>query len=271
MLIASGLTVAFLVAGISAYRWLRGDRTPSVTAALRTGITLGALLIPLQILVGDMHGLNTLQHQPAKIAAMEGIWETERGAPLLLFAVPDAEQRTNHFEVAIPKLASLILRHDADGELQGVNAFGDKHPPVAPLFWGFRVMVGTGMLMLAISWLGAWQLRRRGDITPWLARGLVAMSFSGWIATVAGWYVTEIGRQPYLVYGVLTTAQAASSVPAPMIAGTLVMYLLLYVALIVAYITVLFHLARKAGHQKLPDPIYPPDAIPLPQSLLVKS
>jgi cytochrome d ubiquinol oxidase subunit I len=271
MLIASGLTVAFLVAGISAYRWLRGDRTPSVTAALRTGITLGALLIPLQILVGDMHGLNTLQHQPAKIAAMEGIWETERGAPLLLFAVPDAEQRTNHFEVAIPKLASLILRHNADGELQGVNAFGDKHPPVAPLFWGFRVMVGTGMLMLAISWLGAWQLRRRGDITPWLARGLVAMSFSGWIATVAGWYVTEIGRQPYLVYGVLTTAQAASSVPAPMIAGTLVMYLLLYVALIVAYITVLFHLARKVGHQKLPDPIYPPDAIPLPQSLLVKS
>jgi cytochrome d ubiquinol oxidase subunit I len=271
MLIASGLTVAFLVAGLSAYRWLRGDRTPAVHAALRTGITLGAILIPIQILVGDLHGLNTLEHQPAKIAAMEGIWETERGAPLLLFALPDAAQRTNHFELAIPNLASLILTHDAAGELQGLNAFGDRHPPVAPVFWGFRIMVGTGMLMLAISWLGAWQLKRRGDVTPWLARGLVAMSFSGWVATVAGWYVTEIGRQPYLVYGVLTSAQAASDVPAPMIAATLVMYLTLYAALTVAYITVLFHLARKATYGAQPEPVYPPGAIPIPKPLLVNS
>ncbi len=257
MLIASGLTVAFLVAGISAYRRLRGDRAPAVMAALTTGVMLAALLIPLQIVVGDMHGLNTLQHQPAKIAAVEGIWRTERGAPLLLFALPDAEQRANRFEIGVPKLASLILKHDAQGELLGIDAFGDRHPPVAPLFWAFRVMVGIGVLMLAVAWLAAWQLKRRGDLAPWLARGLVAMSFSGWIATVAGWYVTEIGRQPYLVYGVLTTAQATSDVPAPLIASTLAMYLALYAVLIVAYVSVLFHLARKAGdgrHAAAPVP-----------------
>jgi len=269
MLIASGLTVAFLVAGLSAYRWLRHDRAPSVMAGLKTGVVLAALLIPVQILVGDMHGLNTLKHQPAKVAAMEGLWDTERGAPLLLFALPDADQRTNHFEVAIPKLASLILTHELDGELQGVNAFGDKHPPVAPVFWAFRVMVGVGMLMLATSWLAAWQLRRGGTIAPWLARVVIAMSFSGWVATVAGWYVTEIGRQPYLVYGVLTTAQAASAVPAPMIAATLVMYLALYAGLIVAYVTVLFHLARKAGAGKGAQPVYPAPGLPAPQSQLV--
>jgi cytochrome d ubiquinol oxidase subunit I len=270
MLIASGLTVAFLVAGVSAYRWLRGDRAAAVMAALKTGIALGAVLIPVQILVGDLHGLNTLEHQPAKIAAMEGIWETGRGAPLLLFAVPDAEQRTNHFEVAIPNLASLILTHELDGELQGVNAFGDRHPPVGPVFWAFRVMVGIGSLMLATSWLAAWQLGRRGDMMPWLARVLVAMSFSGWVATVAGWYVTEIGRQPYLVYGVLTTAQATSNVPAPMIATTLAMYLTLYAALVVAYITVLFHLARKAGYGKAAEAVSPVPGLPVPQLQPVK-
>lgn len=250
MLLASGLTVAFLVAGISAYRWLRGDRAASVMAALKTGVTVAALLIPIQIFVGDMHGLNTLEHQPAKIAAMEGIWETERGAPLLLFAIPDARERTNHVEIGIPRMASVILKHDANGELKGINAFGDKHPPVAPLFFGFRVMVGTGVLMLLVSWLGAWQLKRRGEPAPWLARALVVMTFSGWVATVAGWYVTEIGRQPYLVQGVLTTAQATSTIPAPMIATTLAMYLALYALLTLAYITVLFFLARKAGYGK---------------------
>ena len=269
MLIASGLTVAFLVAGLSAYRWLRHDRTPSVLAALKTGVVLAAMLIPVQIMVGDMHGLNTLKHQPAKVAAMEGLWETQRGAPLLLFALPDAAQRTNHFELAIPNVASLILTHELEGELQGVNAFGDKHPPVAPVFWAFRVMVGMGMLMLATSWLAAWQLRRGGDFKPWLARALIAMSFSGWVATVAGWYVTEIGRQPYLVYGVLTTAQAASAVPAPMIAATLVMYLTLYAALIVAYVTVLFHMARKAAAGKGAQPVYPAPGLPAPQAQLV--
>ena len=247
MMIASGLTGAFLIAGVSAYRWRRNDRAPDVSYALKTGIAIAAVLIPLQIFVGDLHGLNTLKHQPAKIAAIEGIWETERGAPLLLFAWPDAKERKNHFEIAIPKGAALILTHEVDGEIKGLNEFRDKHPPVAPLFWGFRIMVGVGMLMLVVSWLAAWILWRKKDLPPWLIRGLVAMTFSGWVATVAGWYVTEIGRQPWLVYGVLTTAQAAApNVGATAIFGTLVMYLALYLALIIAYVTVVFYMANKA-------------------------
>ncbi|MGQ5523256.1 cytochrome ubiquinol oxidase subunit I [Chitinimonas sp. PSY-7] len=259
MLLASGLTVSFLVAGLSAYRWLRNDRDPSVLAAMKTGIYLAAALIPLQIVVGDQHGLNTLQHQPAKVAAMEGVWETERGAPMLLFALPDKETRSNQYAIGIPKIASLILTHDLNGEIRGLNEFEGKHPPVLPVFWGFRLMVGIGMLMLAASWLSSWQLRRRGEPAPWMARILVAMTFSGWVATLAGWYVTEIGRQPYLVYGVLTTAQAASKVPASMIATTLIAYLALYTALIVAYISVIFYLARKARQVKNEK-----DAVPLP-------
>jgi cytochrome bd ubiquinol oxidase subunit I len=246
MMTACALTGSFFVAGVSAYRKLKGDRDASVDAALKTAVTLAALFIPLQIFLGDLHGLNTLKHQPAKIAAIEGIWHTERGAPLLLFALPDQEQRTNHFEIAIPKLASLILTHELDGEIKGLNEFVDKHPRVAPLFWGFRIMVGVGMLMLAVSWLCMLMWRRKKMLPPWLMQALVAMTFSGWVATVAGWYVTEMGRQPWLVYGVLSTAKAASDVAAPMIAATLAMYLLMYIALTIAYVSVVFYLARKA-------------------------
>ena len=247
MLLASGLTVAFLIAGISAYRWLRGDRTPAVATTLRTGVVMGAILIPLQILAGDLHGLNTLQHQPQKIAAMEGNWETRGNVPLLLFALPDEETRSNRFEVGIPNGASLILTHDPDGVVPGLNDFEGEHPPVAPVFFAFRVMVGIGLLMLAVSWLGAWQLWRRGEPRRWLARGLVAMTFSGWVATLAGWYTTEIGRQPWLVDGVLRTADAVGPVSAPMVGTTLVLYLVVYALLLTAYIGTLFYLARRGG------------------------
>ena len=254
MLLASGLTAAFLIAGISAYRFLRGDKCASVMAAMKTGVYAAALLIPIQIFVGDMHGLNTLEHQPAKVAAMEGVWETERGVPMLLFAVPNKETRSNDYEIGIPKLASLILTHDWDGEIKGLNEFEGKHPPVAPVFFAFRIMVGVGMLMLAVSWLSAWQIKRKGEPKRWLAYVLVGMAFSGWIATTAGWYTTEIGRQPYLVYGVLTTAQAAATnVTAGMIGATLAMYLTLYAVLIAAFISVVFYLARKASVK--PDPL----------------
>jgi cytochrome d ubiquinol oxidase subunit I len=254
MMLASGLTVAFLVAGISAYRWFRGDRAASVMAALKTGVYLAAILIPLQIFAGDMHGLNTLKHQPAKVAAMEGLWNTERGVPVLLFAIPDEKTRTNKYEIGIPKLASLILTHDANGEIKGLNEFVGKHPPVLQVFWAFRIMVGVGVLMLAVSWLAAWQLKRKGETHPWLTRALIGMSFSGWVATVAGWYVTEIGRQPFLVYGVLRTADAASSVSSGMIATTFFMYLTTYVLLTISYISVVFYLARKAGEPSKDTP-----------------
>lgn len=247
MLLASGLTAAFLVAGVSAYRWLRGDRVPAVRHALKIGVTLAAVLIPLQILAGDMHGLNTFKQQPAKLAAMEGVWHTERGAPLLLFALPDEATQSNRFEVGIPKLASLIITHDPHGEIRGISSFDGDHPPVAKVFWSFRVMVGVGVLMLLASWLAAWQLRKGGELSTWPARLLVGMTFSGWVATVAGWYVTEIGRQPWLVQGILRTADAASSVPGGMILSTLLMYLALYAFLLASYVSVVFYLARKAG------------------------
>jgi len=256
MLIASGLTGSFLLAGISAYRWLKNDRSKDVIAALRTGVMVAAVLIPVQIVVGDLHGLNTLKYQPAKLAAMEGIWETQQGVPAVLFAIPDKATQSNHYEIAIPKLASFYLTHDWNGEVKGIKEFGDQHPPVGPVFWAFRIMVGMGLLMLAVSWFASYELKFKNALSKRTAMVLVAMTFAGWVALVSGWYVTEIGRQPWLVHGVLTTAQAASQVPAGNIALSLAMYLTLYAALLSAYVSVVFYLAKKAvdgGHEANTD------------------
>jgi len=255
MMLASGLTVGCLVAGLSAYRWLKGQRTQEVRQTWQVAIWVVALLIPVQIVVGDLHGLNTLVHQPAKIAAMEGIWKTEKGAPAVLFGVPDASTQSNRFEIAIPKLASLYLTHDWNGEVKGIDAFGANAPPVAPIFYAFRIMVGMGLAMLALGWLSAWRVWRGRPMDGWWAKAWVAMTFAGWIGLVAGWYVTEVGRQPWLVSGVLTTAQAASSVPASNIALTLAMYLTLYAALLVAYVSVLFYLARAKAAPTASQPL----------------
>jgi cytochrome bd ubiquinol oxidase subunit I len=256
MLIASGLTGSFLLAGISAYRWLKNDRSKDVMAALRSGVMVAAVLIPVQIVVGDLHGLNTLKYQPAKLAAMEGIWETQKGVPAVLFAIPDKATQSNHYEIAIPKLASFYLTHDWNGEVKGIKEFGDQHPPVGPVFWAFRIMVGMGLLMLAVSWFASYELKFKNALSKRTAMVLVAMTFAGWVALVSGWYVTEIGRQPWLVHGVLTTAQAASQVPAGNIALSLAMYLTLYAALLSAYVSVVFYLAKKAvdgGHEASTD------------------
>jgi cytochrome d ubiquinol oxidase subunit I len=259
MLIASGLTVAFLVAGLSALRWLLGDRSRAMSHALRTGVFMGALLIPVQILVGDLHGLNTLEHQPAKVAAMEGNWETRGNVPLLLFAMPNEETRSNDFEIGIPGGASLILKHEFAGVVPGLNDFVAEdgtveHPPVAAVFWAFRIMVGTGMAMLLLSWVGAWYLWRRGEMPKLLAYAFVPMAFSGWIATVAGWYVTEIGRQPWLVSGVLSTRDALGPVAGGMVLSTFVMYMLTYVLLLSAYLFVIFRLTVKATKSETEKP-----------------
>ena len=250
MMIASGLTAAFLVTGISAYRVLRNDTSLGVRRALKTGVYSAAVLIPIQIWVGDLHGLNTLEHQPAKIAAMEAIWETEKGAPLVLFAIPDEKTRSNLYEVSVPKLASLILTHELDGELRGINSFGENRPKVAPLFYGFRIMVGTGMLMLLVATASAVMLLRSKPLPVFLLRVLVLMTFSGWVATLSGWYVTEIGRQPWLVQGVLSTAQAVGSAPASSVAGSLFMYLGLYSFLLFSYIATLFYMAKTAANPR---------------------
>jgi cytochrome d ubiquinol oxidase subunit I len=247
MLIASGLTAAFLIAGLSALRWLVGDRSESMWKALRTGVTIGAVLIPVQIFVGDLHGLNTLEHQPAKVAAMEANWETRPNVPLVLFAWPDEEARENRFEIAIPNGASLILKHHADGVVPGLNDFIGEHPPVAPVFWSFRIMVGMGLLMLVLSWTGAWFLWRRGTLPKPLFFAFAGMAFSGWIATLAGWYTTEIGRQPWLVQGLLMTADAVADLPGSHVAFTVAGYVLLYIVLLVVYLGVLTYLALKAA------------------------
>ncbi|MEO0939297.1 MAG: cytochrome ubiquinol oxidase subunit I [Pseudomonadota bacterium] len=266
MLLASGLTVAFLILGLSAFRWLLKDRSGAVRAALKTGVGLGAILIPAQIFMGDLHGLNTLEYQPAKVAAMEGNWETRSNVPLLLFAIPDEETRSNSMEIAVPNGASLILTHKADGVVPGLNDFVAEdgtvqHPPVAPVFYSFRVMVGTGMAMLLLSWAAAFfMLRRRAGpegVPTLMYYAMVPMAFSGWVATLAGWYTTEIGRQPWLVQGVLTTEMAVADVPAPFVGTTLAVYLSIYALLLFAYVAVLFYLARKAAEGDTPRPRTP--------------
>ncbi len=248
-LLAPTLTASFLIAGLCAWQLLKGSATRGTHKAMRSAVAVAVIAMPLQFLAGDMHGLNTLEHQPAKVAAMEGIWETERGAPLTLFGIPDSEEGTTHYAIKIPKLASLILTHDLDGEIKGIKEFGDSAPPVGPVFWGFRVMVGVGTLMMLVAAVAGWQLwKNRRETQVRLPRpvlwSLAGMTFSGWVATLAGWYVTEIGRQPYIVYGALRTSEVATSVPPPMIALTLTAYIVVYGLLLVTYIGVLKYMAE---------------------------
>ncbi|SDY68856.1 cytochrome ubiquinol oxidase subunit I [Nitrosomonas halophila] len=252
MMIASLLTSAFLVAGISAWRILKGAAGPDTWRAMKTGIAMAALLAPIQILVGDLHGLNTLQHQPAKIAAMEAVWGTERGAPLVLFGWPDEERRETRWAVQIPKGASLILTHELDGEILGLNEFEGAHPPVAIVFWAFRVMVIIGILMLIIAWWSVWALRGGRRPSQLLLRSLSWMTFSGWIGVLAGWYVTEIGRQPWIVQDLMTTAEVVADHSAATLTGTLFGYLLLYLFLLISYIGALRYLSAKPAPAAIP-------------------
>ena len=246
MLLASGLTASFLIAGLSAYRIFKGDNKIAPKIALKTATYTAAVLIPIQIFAGDLHGLNTLEHQPQKVAAMEGVWETETEVPLLLFAIPDEETRTNHFEIGIPRLASLILTHSADGEIKGLNEFKGEHPPVKPVFFAFRIMVGMGVLMLLCAWLGSYFLYRRNHLPGWLTRVFMGMSFSGWIATLSGWYVTEVGRQPYLISGVMRTSEAVTALPAGNVWFSFLMYAGVYAVLLVAYMGTLTLMCRRS-------------------------
>jgi cytochrome bd ubiquinol oxidase subunit I len=260
MLGASLLTAAFLVMGISAWRALRQVDGPATWQVMRTGAVMAAVLAPLQAFVGDRHGLNTIEHQPAKIAAMEAIWQTERGVPLTLLGFPDEEKKTTHYAVKVPNLASLIFVHRWDGELKGLNEFEGQSPPVAPVYWSFRVMVGVGVLMVVVAWWACWVLLRQPGggraNRPWLLRVLSAMAFSGWVAVLAGWYVTEIGRQPWIVHGLLRTADVVAVHPSATLTGTLLGYVILYAFLLMSYISALRHLATKpaASMAILPHP-----------------
>lgn len=245
MMIASGLTVCFFMAGLSAYRLIKGDVKEAPLATLKTAVIVASMLTPLQVVVGDLHGLNTLRHQPQKVAAIEALWHTEKGAPLVLFAWPNPDTRQNDFSIEIPGGASLLLTHDPDGEVRGLSDF-EHVPPVKPVFFAFRLMVGMGMLMLLMALTGLWQIVIRKKRPKLLLRAYVAMTFSGWVATLSGWYVTEIGRQPWLVTGVLSVRDAVTTIAPVNVGISLMLYLTLYTALLIAYVSTLFILARKA-------------------------
>jgi cytochrome d ubiquinol oxidase subunit I len=231
MVMASFLTGSFVVAGVSAWYLLKGREVQANRKALSMCLWLLLFLAPAQAVVGDFHGLNTMEHQPAKVAAMEGNWEVSRNVPLLLFAIPDQENQTNHFEIGIPSLASFILTHEWDGEVPGLNEVPvEEQPPVGIVFWSFRVMVGLGLLMIAFAVAGL-ILRVRGRLwdTSWFLQGMRFMSITPFIAVLAGWFVTEIGRAPWLVYGMMTHAEGVTpSLTGGMALFTLIGYIVVY-------------------------------------------
>jgi cytochrome d ubiquinol oxidase subunit I len=230
MTIAAYLTTAFVVGGIGAFYLRRGQHLKHARIMMGMAMIMAIFVAPSQLLVGDLHGLNTLTHQPAKVAAMEGLWDTQRGAPLVLFGWPDQEAQQTRYAVEVPKLSSLILTHDLDGEVKGLKDWPrDEQPPVAWVFWSFRVMVGIGMLMIVTGLMAlVLFLRKRLFDTPWFQYWCMALTPAGFIAVLAGWFVTEIGRQPYIVYNVMRTAEAASPVGSQTIALSLAAFILTY-------------------------------------------
>ncbi|MDP2282633.1 MAG: cytochrome ubiquinol oxidase subunit I, partial [Pseudohongiella sp.] len=246
MLIASMLTAAFLVMGISAWRMKQKVDGPATTKVFKSVAVIAALLAPLQVFIGDLHGLNTMEHQPAKVAAIEGIWHTETHVPFTLFGFPDEETRTTKYAVQIPYAASLVLTHTLDGEIRGLNEFEGEHPPVAIVFWSFRIMVAIGMLMILISWWAVWQLfKLQKKPGPWLLNAASWMTFSGWVAVLAGWYVTEIGRQPWIVQGLLKAEDVVADHSTGVMLGSFTGYMALYIFVLVSYIATLRYLSTK--------------------------
>jgi len=247
MITAAYLTTAFVVGGVGAYYLLRKLYVQHARIMFGMAMLMAVCVAPLQLVIGDLHGLNTLAHQPCKVAAMEGIWETERGAPFRLFAVPDQTAQTNHNEWVIPRLSSLILTHSWEGEVTGLKAWApEEQPPVAVVFWAFRVMVGLGLAMILIGLCAAiLYVRKHLFTTRWFHYCCLCMTPAGFIALLAGWFVTEVGRQPYTVYGVLRTAESISPVIAAQIAMTLLAFVVVYTTIFGVAIYYIVQLIRK--------------------------
>ena len=258
MVMAAFLTTCFVIGGVSAAYLLRGQHRDAATRMLKLSVVFGAIVVPLQILAGDMHGLNTLEHQPAKVMAMEGHYESHPdGAPLILFGIPNSAEKRIDYAVEVPKASSLILKHDLNAPLAGLDTIpDDREPPVPVIFWSFRVMVGIGFAMLG---LGLWSLvarmRKRLYDWSWLHRAAVLMGPSGFVAVTAGWITTEVGRQPYTVYGHMLTAQSASPLAAPAVAASLIAFVIVYFAVFGAGAWYILHLMHKpAGpHESEPE------------------
>lgn len=230
MIVAAYLTTAFVVGGIGAFYLWRGLHRPHARIMLGMAMIMAVFVSPFQLLVGDLHGLNTLEHQPAKVAAMEGLWETRRGAPLKLFGWPDQDEEKTKYALEIPKLSSLILTHDPDGEVKGLKAWPrEDRPPAAVVFWGFHIMVGLGVLMIATGVMAlVLHLRKKLFEARWFQIWCLVMTPAGFLAVLAGWFVTEAGRQPYVVYEIMRTAEAVSPVAGTPIALSLAAFVLVY-------------------------------------------
>ena len=247
MVLAAYLTTAFVVGGVGAYYLWQKRHIRHARVMLGMAMIMAVFVAPMQPIIGDLHGLNTLEHQPAKVAAMEGQWETQRGAPLRLFGWPDQNEERTKFSIEIPKLSSLILTHDLDGEVKGLKEWpADERPPVAWVFWSFRIMVGIGVLMVATGVFAAVLFfRKKLFETRWFQLWCMALTPSGFIAVIAGWFVTEIGRQPYIVYNVMRTSEAVSPVIGSNIALSLLAFAVTYTFVFGAGIYYIFRLINK--------------------------
>jgi cytochrome d ubiquinol oxidase subunit I len=256
---AAFLSSAAAIAGVSAWYLLKGRHRAFAERGFSLAMWMVAVAAPLQVVIGDLHGLNTLHHQPMKVAAMEGHWETSRGMPMLLFAIPDQEAATNHYAVGIPKLGSLILAHELDGEVKGLSEVPpEDRPPVAIVFWAFRAMVGIGLLLATIGVISLW-LRYKHTLyaTAWFHRLAVAASPLGFVAILSGWIVTEVGRQPYTVYGLFRTSESVSpGVAASAVASSLGLFVLVYTALVAAFVLYASRAIRLGPAEELEVPLH---------------
>jgi cytochrome d ubiquinol oxidase subunit I len=259
--LAAYLTTALVVGGVGAWHLLRQRGTPEVRTMFSMAMWMLAIVAPIQILVGDQHGLNTLEHQPVKIMAMEGHFQSHpEGAPLILFGIPDAESQTVRAAVEIPHLGSLILKHDPNAPLAGLDTIArDQHPPVGIVFWSFRIMVGLGSLM---ALLGLWSLvaraRRRLYDWRWLHLLALAMGPAGFVAVIAGWVTTEVGRQPWVIYGLLRTRDAVSPIAAPAVTGSLIAFVIVYFAVFAAGTWYILRLMSAPPAEGEPAPAHMP-------------
>jgi cytochrome d ubiquinol oxidase subunit I len=261
MVLAAYLTTAFVVGAVGAWHLLRDKTNAGARVMFSMAMWMAAIVAPIQIFAGDLHGLNTLKHQPAKIAAMEGHYEESiRGAPLYLFGLPDNAAGETKYAIGIPKLGSLILTHDWDGEMKGLKAFPrEDWPPAHVVFWSFRIMVGLGTLMALVG-LVSLVMRFGGRIysSSLLHRATLVMGPSGFIAVLAGWVTTEVGRQPYTIYGLLRTADSVSPIGLPGVATSLIAFILVYFIVFGAGIFYLLRLmAKTPGAVAKPEPETP--------------
>jgi cytochrome d ubiquinol oxidase subunit I len=264
MVLASYLCVAFVVSAVGAFHLLKSRHNQAARTMFSMAMWMAVLVAPLQIVMGDMHGLNTLEYQPAKIAAMEGDFDPSGpdGAPLILFGLPNMKQERTDYAVSIPHLSSLILTHTWSGKVPGLKQFPRADRPDASIiFWTFRVMVAIGFLMFGVGLLSAW-LRYKGRLydSRWMLRIAVAMAPAGFIALLCGWMTTEIGRQPYTVYGMLRTSDSVSPIGLPGVAASLALFAVVYFVVFGAGVMIILRLMAKPP---LPGESGPDKALPI--------